>query len=246
MTRGKFVMVDGLDASGKGTIIKAFGEWAASKGMRVLYFNDFCKEFHRFPEFEEVEEYDVIVTDEPTHSYVGQAIREEMIRDNGRQYSAIAVAQAFALDREILYKRLIIPALKAGKIIFQERGVVSSVVYQPVHEKIPLSEIIHLSGNKLALQNSPDLLIILTVSADVVIHRLNERKKKDGSIYENLVFQKKLEERYSSEWLKQLFEQHGSKVLYLDTNPPKTIEETKQEAVAMWEDFLQKKMEATS
>ncbi len=241
MTHGKFVMVDGLDASGKGTIVRAFGEWASRNGLRVLYFNDYCMENHRFPEFEEVSDYDAIVTDEPTYSYVGQAIREEMIKNNDRKYSAISIAQAFALDREILYKRLVIPALKAGKYIFQERGVISSVVYQPVHERIPLSEIINLPGNRLALQNSPNLLIILKVSADVIIQRLGLRAKKDDSIYENLIFQRKLEERYSSDWLRQLFEQHGSKVVYIDTNPPKAIEETKEEAIRILEEFIAEK-----
>ncbi len=238
---GKFVMVDGLDASGKGTIVRSLGEWATSKGMKVLYFNEFCKEFHRFPETEEIMEYDVLVTDEPTYSYVGQAIREELIKDNGREYSAMTIAQAFALDREILYKRLIIPALKAGKIIFQERGVVSSAVYQPAHGKIPLSEIINLPGNRLALQHAPNLLIILQVNAEAVIGRLGARTKKDDAIFENLAFQKKLEERYSSDWLRSLFEQHGSVVKYLDTNPPKTIEESKEEARRIWEEFYAQK-----
>ncbi len=237
MARGNFVMVDGLDASGKGTIVKSFGAWAAGKGMKVLYFNEYCRENHRFPEFEEISDYDVLVTDEPTHSYIGQAIREEFIRNSDRKYPALSIAQAFSLDREILYRRVILPALQAGKTVFQERGVVSSVVYQPAHGRIPLSEIINMPGNRLALQHAPNLLLILKVRAETVIERLGLRQKKDDAIFENLLFQKKLEERYASEWLKQLFEQHGSNVIYLDTNPPKTIEETKEEALKIWEEF---------
>lgn len=237
MARGKFVMIDGLDASGKGTIVRSLGEWATVKGLKVLYFNAYCKEFHRFPEFEEIVDYDVLVTDEPTHSYVGQAIREELIKNSERKYAALSIAQAFALDREILYRRVIIPALQAGKTVFQERGVVSSFVYQPAHGKIPLSELINMPGNRLALQHAPDLLLILKVKAEAVIERLGTRQKQDDAIFENLMFQKKLEERYSSDWLKQLFEQHGSKVVYLDTNPPKTSEETKEAAIKLWEEF---------
>lgn len=235
--KGKFVMVDGLDGSGKGVIVDALVEWAEAKQLKVLNVGKVGRE-QEFPISESVAYFDVLRTDEPTFYYVGKAIREELIRANGRNYSAWSVAQAFALDREILYRRLIIPALKQGKYIFQERGVVSSIVYQPLQERIPLSEILKLPGNKLALQYPPDLLIIPKVSAETAMKRLGPREKKDESIFETLSFQRKLAERYSSEWLKQLFEKQGTKIVYLDTEEPKTAEETRQETVRVWEEFL--------
>ena len=119
----RFIMVDGLDGSGKGTAVAGLKEWAEKKGLRVLDLKEFCEEHGYIPEFEEVKEHDVIVSTEPTYAYVGKAIREEMIRENTRKYSGIAIMHAFALDREILYQRLIIPALKNDKFVFQERGV---------------------------------------------------------------------------------------------------------------------------
>lgn len=240
MPKGKFVMVEGIDGSGKGVIVDSLVEWAKQKNMRLLSLKDFCKEHKTFPQTEELAEFEVIRSDEPTYSFVGQAIREEIIRKNGlREYSAWSTAQAFALDREILYKRIVIPALKAGKHVFQERGVVTSIVYQPVQGKMQLSELLRLPGNKLAMQNAPDLLIIAQITPELAMDRLQKREKKDNSIFENLLFQRKIVERYNSGWLRSLFEGHGSSVVYINTTPPKTIEDTKKESVGIWERLLE-------
>src|SRR3989338_6308418 len=150
MLKNHFVMVDGLDGSGKGAVVDALQRWAELKGMKVLDLRSYCREKNTFPEPEEIIRYDAVVSAEPTFCYVGRAIREELLRATDRPYSAISLAHAFALDREILYKSVLIPAIKAGKYVFQERGISSSLVYQPVQEHIQLSELIRLSGNRTA------------------------------------------------------------------------------------------------
>ncbi|MBI2143818.1 thymidylate kinase [Candidatus Woesearchaeota archaeon] len=238
MLKNRFVMVDGLDGSGKGTIVDALQKWAELKGMKVLDLRSYCREKNTFPEPEEALQYDAVVSAEPTFCYVGKAIREELVRALDRRYSAITLAQAFALDREMLYKRVLIPAIKAGKYVFQERGLSSSLVYQPVQEHIQLSELIKLPGNRTALQFAPNLFIIATVRPETVIKRLGTREKKDYSIFDNLSFQRNVDSRFRSDWLRQLFEQHGSKVVYLNTDEPKTAEDTQKEAVTVFEGFM--------
>lgn len=238
MPKNRFVMVDGLDGSGKGVIVDTFADWAEAKGMKVLDLRSFCREKGAFPEPAEIMSYDAIVSSEPTFCYVGKAIREELVRATERKYSALSLAGAFSLDREILYQRVIIPAMKAGKFVFQERGLPSTLVYQPVQDRIQVSELLKLPGNRLAIQNAPSLLLIAAVSAETVMKRLGVREKKDESVFDNLSFQRRLEERYSSEWLRQLFEQHGSVVRYISTDEPKSIEDTKKEAVGILEEFM--------
>ncbi len=236
--KNRFVMVDGLDGSGKGTIVDGLAEWAEKKAMKTLDIISYCSEKNDFPSEAEINEAEVIISCEPTFCYVGKAIREELVRANGRQYSAWSLAQAFSLDREILYRRVIIPSLKAGKYVFQERGLTSSLVYQPVQEHIQLSELLRLPGNRLAMQNAPSLLLIAKVSPETVLKRLGLRAKKDNSIFDNLSFQRKLHERYLSDWLRNLFEKHGSKVEYIDTDEPKSEQDTKREAVEIVEKFF--------
>ena len=239
--KNTFVMVDGLDGSGKGSIVDALQHWAEQKGLKVLDLRVYCREHNTFPEPDEVLQYDAIVSAEPTFCYVGEAIREEMIRDNGRKYSAISLANAFALDREILYRRVILPAIKAGKYVFQERGLSSTLVYQPVQEKLQLSELLRIPGNKFALDAAPGLFIIAVVKPETVIKRLGLREKKDNSIFDNLSFQRNIDERFRSDWLRQLFEQHGSKVVYLGTDEPKMVDDTQKEAVLLFESYLSEK-----
>ncbi|MBT4540657.1 deoxynucleoside kinase [Candidatus Woesearchaeota archaeon] len=235
---GKFIMIDGLDGSGKGTVIDALSDYLEIKGKKVFDLRKHCKEHMDFPEFSELLEYDIIINAEPTYSHLGIAIRDEIVKDNQRKYSGLSTAHAFALDREILYRKVIIPALEAGKTIIQERGVVSSFVYQPIQlERMNLQDIMNIPGNRLALKYAPSLLVLTQVDPQVVIHRLKERTKKDHAIFEKLVFQRQVANRYESDWLKKLFESKGSKVVFLDTNYPKTVEDTKKAAIEMWEKY---------
>lgn len=236
---GKFLMVDGLDGAGKGVVIDSLRHYFDEQGKKILDLREYWKDNNEIPELSEVQEYDVICSAEPTFSMIGKVIREEIVRQNDRKYSGLSTAHAFALDREILYRKLLLPAISAGKTVIQERGVITSIVYQPIQlEKINLKDIINLPGNRLALKNAPDLLIILKAEPNVIMNRLSERGKKDHAIFENLMFQKKVEMRYESEWLRKLFMQFGSKVVYLDTNPPRTPEDTKINSVKIWEEHL--------
>ncbi|MBS3137840.1 deoxynucleoside kinase [Candidatus Woesearchaeota archaeon] len=237
--KGTFIMIDGLDGSGKGTVATALREYLLSQNKKVFDMREYWKETNNIPEFEEIKDSDIIISSEPTFSMIGKVIREEIIRDNGRKYSGLTTAHAFSLDREILYRKLIIPALEAGKTVIQERGVITSLVYQPIQlEKITLMDILNLPGNKLTLKYAPTLLVITKVDPLVVIQRLKQRQdKKDHAIFETLDFQRKLAERYESTWLKQLFESKGSKVVYLDTNAPATVEDTREKAVNLFKTF---------
>jgi dTMP kinase len=239
MEKGILVIADGIDGSGKGTIIKALAQWAEAKKLKVFDLKDYWKTKYTFPEPKEIEHYDVIISAEPTFSMVGQAIREEIVRDNNRHYSAWTTAEAFSLDREILYRRVIIPALEQGKIIFQERGVTTSLIYQPIQkEPLELKKIMRLSGNKLALEYRPDLLIITLVDPKEAVRRLAERDKKDNVIFEKLPFLEKISERFAAPWFRELMESRGSEFVYLKTD--KTVYDTIEEAVGIFEKFINK------
>ena len=232
-------MVDGPDGAGKGTAVDAVREHCEKQGKKVFDLREYWKETNKIPEAEELAEYEVIISSEPTHSGIGKVLREEIIAKGERKYSGTSTAYAFSLDREVLYKKLLLPLLKAGKHVIQERGVITSIVYQPVQlEKISLREIINMPGNRLCLKNAPNLLIIAKAEPETVMKRIRFREKNDNAIFEELFFQRKIITRYESEWLKKLFEQQGSKVMFLDTNEPSTKEDTQRKAVEIWEESL--------
>jgi dTMP kinase len=231
MNKGKFVMIDGLDGAGKGIAVNALKEYAEKQGKKVLDLREYWKEKSGFPD---ITEFDVIISAEPTFTNIGKKIRTELIK-NGNNYSAIEIAQAYSDDRKELYEKIIVPAMNSGKWVFQERGIITSLVYQPVMENgLSVEEIKQLDGNNFCLEHAPDLLVIITVDSEVVMNRLNKRNKQDNAIFEKLEFQNKVKDIYTSKWLKELFESKGSKVCYLDTNPPKTIDDTKEKIVELF------------
>src|SRR3972149_2522762 len=100
---GKFVMVDGLDGSGKGVIIEGLAQWAQRRGLRVFDLRAYSKKQGTLPEIDELDDYDVILSAEPTYAQIGRTIRDEMISDStGRTYSGLITAHAFSLDRKVL------------------------------------------------------------------------------------------------------------------------------------------------
>jgi len=238
--KGVLIIIDGIDGSGKTTIVQGLAEYLRRKNKKVFDLKEYWKHSHSLPEPEKLYKYDIIISAEPTFSLVGGAIRNELIRENKRNYSALTTATAFSLDRLILYKRIIIPLLKKGKTIIQDRGLTTSLVYQPVQaEPLSLKKILSLEGNKLALRYRPDLLVITDTKPEVCIRRLSRRaEKKDHAIFEELSFQGKAYKRFKSRWFKELFRRKGSRLVHLDTG--KTKQEVINNMILVYENFIKK------
>lgn len=233
-TKGRFIIVDGLTGSGKSTILNAVTQWAIECGQRIFRLQDWKEPTP--PRFEDLEDYDVYFTYEPTRSWVGAAIRYELSRTD-EPYGGEELAHAFALDRELNYRRLIIPALEAGKTVIQDRGVSSSIVYQPVMpNSVSLETILSLPGNKLALEHAPTALVLTKLPADVAAERIARRGDESKGVFADLKFLKKQEERFASSWFRQLFEERGTKVFELDTSG--TLEESQRLATELIDHIL--------
>ncbi|MBF8280865.1 MAG: thymidylate kinase [Candidatus Magasanikbacteria bacterium] len=209
-----FIMVDGVDGSGKSTVIGAWREMLTEKNQRLFDLKDFCKKNGRLPLPKDGADADVIFSGEPTSVWIGGAVREEMIK-TGANYSASAIATAFSLDRLVLYSRFLNPLRASGKLIIQDRGVSSSIAYQPIQSPdIDLDFVLSLEGNQFALEHKPDVLLICQVTPETAIQRLSGRTdKKDNAIFERAEFLAKLAARYESDWFRELFEARGTKVM---------------------------------
>src|SRR3989339_1280935 len=192
-----FIMIDGIDGSGKSSVIQAFKEHLAGQGTAIFDLKKYWKEQDRYPELNEFKSYDFIFSCEPTRVGIGQIIRDELIKQ-GNNYPTRAIAEAFSLDRLVLYNKIIIPLLKAGKCLIQDRGISTSLAYQPSN-KLTLDDIKNLTGNKLALKYRPDHLILLDVDPQQALQRLKGRtNKNDGAIFEKLNYQKKNAKEFKS------------------------------------------------
>lgn len=217
-----FLIVDGIDGSGKGTIVQALVERRRRDGARVFDVRTFTREQGRFPEPEELEGYNMLVTGEPTYAWVGAAIREEIVRANQRDYGARCTAEAFALDRLLHYQRVLLPARARGMDIIAERSVTSTLVYQMAqrtNDALTLEHICALEGNRMALANPPDLLLLLTVDPSRALRRLELRlDKQDDSMFERLTMLEALHTGFRAPPFRTLLQQHRWRVAEVDAN----------------------------
>lgn len=233
-----FIIVDGLDGSGKSTAIEAWKDHLQKEGNGIFDLRTYWKEYGRSPELDELKAYDFIFSAEPSYSGVGKIIREELIK-NGSRYPELAIAEAYALDRLILYTKLLIPLLKQGRCIIQDRGVSTSLSYQALSGKVPVKTLTQLPGNALALKYRPDHLVLTTVKPETALQRLEKRHdKRDNVIFEQLSFQRKAAKRFVSSSYQKLFSTRGTKIHELSGELPAAI--MKEQAIALLQTILKK------
>ena len=247
--KGIFVMFDGLDGIGKGIGEEAILDYLREKKLKVFDQVKFERSSRSRPVYAEIEDFDEAHTCEPAYAGIGRDIREEVIaRGNKRKYDARTTLIFYSLDRGINYKRNIIPLLEKGKHIIQARGLPSTVCYQRLqaeeegkpfkNDKDLEEELLRHSGNQLAWQYPPNLLIIPTIKDVACLEeRLKLRRKDDNSFLEEIEFQRKLKDSYESGYVQNLFLSVGTKVVYIDAGI--SIEATKKQAVEAAKPFFE-------
>lgn len=100
---GLFIVIEGIDGTGKSTQAKRLGEWLASQGREV------------------------VLSREPTAGPWGKKVRESAA--TGR-LSPEDELQYFLNDRRQHVEELIAPSLAAGKVVILDRYYFSTMAYQ--------------------------------------------------------------------------------------------------------------------
>lgn len=231
-THRMFIMIDGIDGSGKDTILDAWVAHLEAAGKKIFHLKQWWKEHHTHPEPDDLMGYDVLTSAEPTYVWFGAAIRQEFIRASHRKYSTKAIAQAFSLDRLVLYKRVILPAQKQGMIILQSRGVSTTLAYQTAQgdPNVTPEYIMKLRGNAFALKHAPNVLFIADLDPAIAIQRLAARnEKQDNAIFEKKELLERLRANFHADWYRQIFESRGTNVVYFPTED--SLDRMKEKAV---------------
>ena len=259
-TEGLYIVVDGLDGIGKGEVERALISFEQRSGKAVFDTIAHSKAYETLPELEDFwgipyPHFNSIIVAEPTYEGIGKTIREEIIsekaKEKGRTYSASAQIEMYSRNREVQLKVVVIPAREHGINVFSSRSCCSTCTYQVQKateegknlEKT-LKEVLNHEGNKLQLNNcAPSLLIIPTINdVSELESRIEDRgmnRKKDHAIFEDIKFQGKLKPLYESDWLREIFESHGTKVAYL--NAGISEQGTRDQAVEIYKHFLYRK-----
>jgi thymidylate kinase len=223
--QGIVIHVDGIDGSGKSTLLNAAKIWAETNGLRVFDVAAWSLDAHRPPTLEEIGDADVLFTCEPTHSWIGRAIRDEMIR-TGSSYTARFIAHAYAHDRAVQIERIVRPFLadRPGRYVIQDRGFVSSLAYQTLQSErnddpdpITVDWLLGLDGNRIAADTAPDIFVFLELDPNVAMERLSGRtEKNDDAIFEHHEFQSLLAERYRDPRVTDPLLRRGTRIETID------------------------------
>ncbi len=242
----RHAVFEGVDFCGKGTAINAIIEFEKSRGTKVFDLDEYQKKHGHNPTLEEIpEEIGLVVYSEPTWCIFGRVIRSEIIANNKRDYTGLATAEAYALDRRVLFENFLGPLLENRKDmkLLGSRSLVSSLVYQAHQMKMPsfraMMNILKISGNNFVwTYYLPGLLGINIVddTADLIRRKELRKEKVDDSIFEDIKTLTELSKLYKSRVLKEMLKNEETSVVYIDTS--KSVEETGAEAVKVWKKYL--------
>lgn len=130
-------------------------------------------------------------TFEPSDGPWGQAIRARL-RDPARKPDPEAELALFQEDRAWHVKKRVIPALRKGKWVIQERSYYSTLAYQG-----------ELGMDTRAIQAEsedlvppPDLVLLIDLRPELALARIRQNRPEGEDAYENLAFQEGVRTRF--------------------------------------------------
>ncbi|MCD6367632.1 MAG: dTMP kinase [Candidatus Aenigmarchaeota archaeon] len=172
--KGKFIVFEGIDGSGKST-----------------QFELFCRKLEEYGK-------DVVRTHEPTTGKIGKLINDMIHTKNDVPEKVMGTIYGllFYADR-IEHVHKIKRWLEEGKIVISDRYYHSTLAYQKT-QGMDFDFLISLHKNLQEKEYiiKPDLTFIIDVSAEESMKRINNRDKKRVEIFERLEFLKELRKNY--------------------------------------------------
>ncbi|MCB2354958.1 dTMP kinase [Clostridium estertheticum] len=153
MERGRMIVLEGPDGSGKTTQIELLEKHLQKSG------------------------YEVVRVREPGGTEISEKIREIILDNDNCKMSYMCEALLYAASRAQLVNEVIKPALDKGKIVICDRFVYSSMVYQGIGRGLGMERI--KSINEVAIDGlKPDLTFMITIPYEEGLNR----KKKQGNL----------------------------------------------------------------
>ncbi len=154
MRKGKFITIDGVEGAGKSTQIDLICKHLYEKGIKVVR------------------------TREPGGTEVGEKIRSVLLDvENQAMHSDTELLLMFSSRNELIQNK-IIPALNDGYWVVSDRFTDASFAYQGGGRMLNLDRIAELEDWVLG-DFKPDLTLLLDVSVEVGMARIEARSAKD-------------------------------------------------------------------
>lgn len=179
----RFLVFEGLDGSGKSTLIKLLESELQNRGETF------------------------VVTREPGGTQLAEEIRGLLLKTGAEAPVAATELLLYAASRAQHVAMKIQPALKEGKWILCDRFLASSVAFQCFARGLSRANTDWL--NQFAIQGTrPDLTVLLDLTVDESLDRQKGRAEKDRMESEAVAFHERVRQGYleqakddSSNWL---------------------------------------------
>ncbi len=187
-----FITFEGPDGSGKTTVLESLRQYLDSK------------------------DFEYVFTREPgtPNSPEAQQIRN-IILDSKNNLTPMAEAILFTADRRLHLDTLIIPALKANKVVLCDRYVDSSLAYQGGGKELGIDKVLKL--NEAILDGyMPDLTIFFDLTPDESAKRVDQRAAKDRMELEGVEFRQRVYDSY-----KELMVRFPDRIVSVDASMSK-------------------------
>lgn len=147
--KGKFVVIDGIGASGKDTQVELLEKYLSEKNLNFL------------------------ITREHTRDTPTGVLIERIIKKQERQIDPQALQLLFISDRRNHFTGVIRPALENGKLVIGNRYYPVNVAYSIKEWRERFLKI-----NQMVVDR-PDLVIIVDVTPEVALERMVRRGDED-------------------------------------------------------------------
>ena len=170
MAKSLFIVLDGMDGSGKSEMVKLLHNYIFSKSKS----------------------YRILTTREPTSGRYGKEIRKILAFDKYPKENAEKLLELFIRDRQEHVNDSIIPFLKKSNgdvnIVLCDRYYYSTIAFQAVQG---LDMKMLIEKNKKFLK--PDIAFIMDLKPKIALERIKKRKKEK---FENIDFMRNLRDKF--------------------------------------------------
>lgn len=167
----------------------------------------------------------VVFTREPGGSDIAEQIRRILLDANNSAMDDLCEAFLYAASRIQHLKDIVKPALEQGKVVFCDRFVHSSYVYQGIGRGLGLDRIVKL--NEIAVgEYMPEFTIFLDLSPEQAFKRKGGADKTDRMENADYAFHVSVYQGY-----KQLIAEHPEKFEVVDASGTKEQTQAKLRAI---------------
>lgn len=169
--RGRFLVLEGMDGTGKTTQSERLVQRLEAAGRRPLHLR------------------------EPGGTPLGETLRELLLTGQRESWDPRTEALLFFSARSELLRRCVEPALAEGRVVVCERFTPSTLAYQGQDEDTA-AFILALDRLVVPEPLQPDLVVILDLDARESLARAQRRGAPDGFEQRGLEFQERVRQGY--------------------------------------------------